>query len=84
MKQLLNISGWQYFPEQNNSNHQLLLTAVKLLLKQILQLLAKLEHILLYESSTDINVYAEQDIKCCLRHTVSGSMWASALKSHPK
>ena len=84
MQQLLNILGCHFFPEQKTRNHQFLLTSVKLLLRQILQLLAVLEHILLYESSTDINVYAEQDITCCLRHTVSGPMWPSALKSHPK
>lgn len=84
MQQLLNISGCHFFPEQKTTNHQFLLTSVKLLLRQILHLLALLKHILLHESSTDINVYAEQDSMCCLRHTVSGPMWPSALKSHPK
>lgn len=84
MQQLLSILGCHFFPEQKTTNHQFLLTFVKLLLRQILQLLAVLEHILLYESSTHINVYAEQDIKCCLRCTVSGPMWPSALKSYPK
>lgn len=67
MQQLLNISGCHFLPKQMTANHQFLLASVKLLLRQILQLLAVLEHILLYESSTNINVYAEQHIKCCLR-----------------
>lgn len=84
MQQLLSILDCHFFPEQKTTNHQFLLTSVKLQLRQILQLLPVLEHISLCDSSTDINVYAEQDIKCCLRHTVSGPMWPSALKSHPK
>lgn len=80
MQQLLNISGWHFFPEQKNSNHQFLPTSVKLLLRQILQLLES------WSTSYCMRapLISGQDIECCLRHTVSGSMWPSALKSHPK
>lgn len=79
MQQLLNISGCHFLTR--TEGRTLIFTNFGAIASQADSSVVRSATVLLTaQEPTDINVYAEQGIKCCLRHPVPSPMWLSTLK----